>query len=42
MNEISRTGGARIGFISASWPLASLKVTRYGIVLNATLLGKYS
>lgn len=35
-------GGARIGWVSATWPLAILTVTRDKLILNATLIGKYS
>ncbi|MBC3917610.1 hypothetical protein H8L32_09015 [Undibacterium sp. CY18W] len=39
MQETSFTGGARIGWINASWPFAKLNVSREKIVL--TTLGKY-
>ena len=40
--EIKCTGGARIGFVNATWPFATLLVNRDGLKLNATLIGKYS
>jgi len=39
---LSITGGARIGWINATWPLAKLTVQKNKINLNATLIGKYS
>jgi len=39
--EIKLTGGARVGWVNASWPFASLNVTASRINLNVTLLGKY-
>lgn len=38
--EIKLMGGARVGWINASWPFASLNVTPSKIALNS-LLGKY-
>ena len=35
-------GGARIGWVNATWPFAILTVQRDLLVLNATLIGKYS
>ena len=40
MNTVNETGGARIGWMNASWPFASLKVTENHLILNATILGK--
>jgi hypothetical protein len=39
---LSITGGARVGWINATWPLAKLIVQKNRIDLNATLIGKYS
>ena len=36
------TGGARIGWISVSWPLAELSVTPRSLVIRAWLLGTYT
>ena len=41
MNDISKIGGARIGFLNATFPFASLRVDVDGIFLNVTLIGKY-
>jgi hypothetical protein len=38
---IELRGGARIGWVNASLPFASMNVTSSRIILNATLLGKY-
>ena len=35
------TGGARVGWVGASWPFGRLIVTRKKIILKATLIGKY-
>jgi hypothetical protein len=40
MDEIKKTGGARIGMINATWPFATLKVNKNNLELNATILGK--
>lgn len=40
MKIVKEKGGARIGWVNASWPLASLKVTEAELILNATILGK--
>ena len=39
---LSITGGARVGWINATWPFAKLTVQKNKIDLNATLIGKYS
>jgi hypothetical protein len=39
--EIRMTGGAKVGWVSASWPLGQLSATTDRITLNATLIGKY-
>jgi hypothetical protein len=39
--EIKLTGGARVGWINASWPFGRMNVTSSKIIINATLLGKY-
>lgn len=41
MNQITLTGGAKIGMVSASWPFARLKVSRERLDLNATIVGHY-
>ena len=42
MEQIKIIGGAKIGMAKATWPLATLKVTKDILQLNATLLGTYS
>jgi len=39
MNELKLTGGARIGMANATWPFATLKVTRNKLELNASIVG---
>ena len=39
MGEYTKTGGARIGFMNATWPFANLKVNRNKLEINATILG---
>ncbi|MBC8442064.1 MAG: hypothetical protein H8D87_20540 [Deltaproteobacteria bacterium] len=39
MDEIKKTGGARIGMMTATWPFATLKVNKNTLELNATILG---
>lgn len=39
---ISITGGARIGWVNATWPFAKLNVQKNKIEINATIIGKYS
>ena len=38
---LKSTGGARIGWINVSWPLAELSVTPRSLVIRAWLLGTY-
>ena len=38
----SITGGARVGWINATWPLAKLTIQSNRLDLNAALVGKYS
>ena len=40
--HVSAVGGARIGWVNATWPFARLRAQRGRLVLNATLIGKYS
>ena len=39
MDEVKETGGARIGMANATWPFATLAVTKDKLVLSASLLG---
>jgi hypothetical protein len=39
MTDIKFTGGARIGMANATWPFASLKVSKDRLDLNATIVG---
>ena len=41
-NPITAKGGARIGWINASWPFATLKVSKDKLDLNVTIVGDYS
>lgn len=41
-DKISSTGGARIGWVNASWPFATLTATRDRLDLNASVIGRYS
>jgi len=40
MGIVKETGGARIGMANATWPFATLTVTKELLELNATILGK--
>ena len=39
---ISFTGGARVGWINATWPFAKLTVHKDKMDLDSTFIGKYS
>jgi hypothetical protein len=39
MQHIKFTGGARIGMANATWPFASLEITKDRLDLNATIIG---
>ena len=39
MTQLNLTGGARIGMANATWPFASLQVTKDRLELNATIIG---
>jgi len=39
MTKLNLTGGARVGMANATWPLASLKVDKDRLDLNATVVG---
>jgi hypothetical protein len=39
MNEIKLTGGARIGMANATFPFATLKVSKDRLELNASIIG---
>lgn len=41
-DHVSSVGGARIGWINATWPFARLTARRDQLILNGTLIGKYS
>lgn len=42
MLEVTQTGGARIGFKNASWPLATLHVTRTELSIKVFIFGTYT
>ena len=42
MTQLKYTGGARIGMSNATWPFATLTVTKDRLDLNATIFGNYS
>ena len=42
MNPLKMTGGARIGMANATWPFATLTVTKDRLDLNASIIGNYS
>lgn len=39
MDKVSLTGGARIGMANATWPFATLDVTKDRLELNASIIG---
>jgi hypothetical protein len=39
MTDIKETGGARIGLANATWPFATLEVTKDKLKLNASIIG---
>jgi hypothetical protein len=41
VDQLSVTGGARIGWVNVSWPLARLSVSNGHLHLNALLIGQY-
>lgn len=41
MDEIKETGGARIGMANATWPFATLTITRDTLELNASIIGNF-
>lgn len=41
MEKLEITGGARIGMVNATWPFATLIVTKDKLVLNASILGNF-
>ena len=42
MDPLKMTGGARIGMANATWPFATLTVTKDRLDLNASIIGNYS
>jgi len=42
MQKLTVTGGARIGWVNASWPLAKLSVSKDNLSITALMLGAYS
>ena len=41
LNEFELTGGAQIGWSSASYPFATLTVNKDSLNINATIIGNY-
>ncbi len=41
-DKVSSTGGARIGWVNATWPFAKLTARQNKLDLNATLIGRYT
>lgn len=41
-DHVSSVGGARIGWVNATWPFATLTARQDQLILNATVIGKYS
>ena len=41
MNQITQTGGARVGWLSASWPMAKLSVSEEALTLKVSILGTF-
>jgi len=41
MNEVTRTGGARVGWVNATWPFAKLIATAETLKLDVSFIGKY-
>ena len=42
IQEVKEKGGARIGMINATWPFATLSVTRNELKLNTSIIGNSS
>jgi hypothetical protein len=42
MNQLKIAGGLRFGMTNATWPLATLIVTKDKLILKAFMVGKYS
>lgn len=42
METFTKTGGARIGWTNATWPLAKLSVTANKLTIQVKLLGTYT
>jgi hypothetical protein len=42
MDQIKFTGGAKVGFLNASWPFAQLLVTQNRLDLHASILGSFA